>query len=155
MSVLEIRKFPEKVLKEQTVEVEKEEFLDPSFQKLVDDMIETAISVDAMGLAAPQIGISKKLFIVRKDKTTKEFEVFVNPVIVIQKDKVTHHGEGCLSVPGQSFGVKRCKSVTLDAYDRNGKPRLAKSRTKIQAFAFQHEMDHLNGILVYEKGVPE
>jgi peptide deformylase len=145
--------FPNSVLTSEAQLVPEEEIPSEPFQKLIEDMIETALRRNALGLAAPQIGVPLRLFVVRKDKLSDEFDVFINPNIILKKDRVTHHGERCLSVPESSFDVKRFKSVTLDALDRTGKARLMKSRNKIQAFAFQHEMDHLDGILVKDKGV--
>jgi peptide deformylase len=115
-------------------------------------MIETAKKLDAFGLAAPQVGVLKRVFVARRDKLSDEFEVYINPVIILKKEKVTHHGEACLSLPGSWFDVGRFKSITLDSQDRNGQPRLTKSKTKMQAFCFQHEMDHLDGVLLNEKG---
>jgi peptide deformylase len=152
---MEISKFPDSVLMSTAFEVTLKDFEDPEFTRLIDEMIETARSLNALGLAAPQVGVPKRLFIMRADKISDEFLVFINPQVLVRKDRVTHHGERCLSVPGKSFKVPRFKSIVVDALDRNGKPFIFKTRTKITAFAIQHEMDHLEGLLVINKGKEE
>jgi peptide deformylase len=152
---MQISSFPDSILLSQSILVTEEEILDPSFQKIIDDMIETSQRRNALGLAAPQVGIPKRLFVMRRGKLSDEFDVFINPKIILKKDRVTHHGEACLSVPGKSFGVPRFKNIVVDALDRNGKPFIFKTHTKITAFAIQHEIDHLDGILIAEKGREE
>lgn len=152
---MKIRTIPDQTLKAVATDVTNEELITPEFSKLIDDMISTAQDLNALGLAAPQIGVSKKLFVMRMDKTSDDFLVFVNPKILVRKDRVTHHGERCLSVPGKSFGVPRFKTIVVDAVDRDGKAFIFKTRTKITAFTIQHEIDHLNGILVSDKGREE
>lgn len=152
---LKLSVFPDSILLAESFQVTEKEILDPEFQKTIDDMIETARHRNALGLAAPQVGIPKRLFVMRRGKLSDEFDVFINPKILVRKDRVTHHGEACLSVPGKSFGVPRYKNIVVDALDRNGKPFIFKTHTKITAFAIQHEIDHLDGILIAEKGREE
>jgi peptide deformylase len=150
-----ISTFPDSVLVAPASEVTAKDFEDPEFAQLIDSMIATARELNAFGLAAPQVGVPKKLFVMRTDKLSSEFIVFINPKILVRKDRVTHHGERCLSVPGKSFSVPRFKTIVVDALDRNGKPFIFKTRTKIMAFVIQHEMDHLEGLLVLNKGREE
>ena len=152
---MKISTFPEPVLTSAAFEVTAKDFEDPEFARLIDSMIETARELNALGLAAPQVGIPKKLFLLRESKLSDKFIVFINPKILVRKDRVTHHGERCLSVPGKSFKVPRFKSIVVDALDREGKPFIFKTHTKITAFAVQHEMDHLDGYLVLHKGKEE
>jgi peptide deformylase len=113
-------------------------------------MMATAMNLGALGLAAPQIGVNKRVFIARNEDN---FTVFINPRFVMKKDRVKHYGEACLSLPEKGFRVDRYKNVVLKAQDRTGVPFTIKSKTKIQAFIFQHEMDHLNGMLLNSQGV--
>jgi peptide deformylase len=152
---VELSTFPNSILTSTAFEVTAKDFEDPEFARLLDSMIETARERNALGLAAPQVGVSKKLFILRESKLSEKFIVFINPKILVRKDRVTHHGERCLSVPGKSFKVPRFKSIVVDALDRDGKPFIFKTRTKIVAFAIQHEVDHLEGLLVIDKGKEE
>jgi peptide deformylase len=152
---VKISTFPEPVLTSTAFEVTAKDFEDPAFARLIDSMIGTARELNALGLAAPQIGVSKKLFVLRESKLSDEFIVFINPKILVRKDRVTHHGERCLSVPGKSFKVPRFKFIVVDALDRDGKPFIFKTHTKITAFAVQHEMDHLEGLLVIDQGKEE
>lgn len=122
-------------------------------------MIETLESeADGVGLAAPQIGISLRIFIVagfvfdRMKKTVgNPHEIFINPVIVKEsKEKKWLDGEGCLSVRWLYGKVYRSTRVTLEAYDHTGKLR-SRGASGLLAHIFQHEVDHLNGILFTDK----
>lgn len=111
-------------------------------QQLIDDMKETLIKAEGAGIAAPQVGVLRRIFIVSADD--KYYEC-VNPVIVSQSG--TQEGqEGCLSVRGKYGNVKRPMRVTVKAQDRFGKPFTVKA-SGFLARAFCHENDHLNGVL--------
>lgn len=111
-------------------------------QQLIDDMKETLIKAEGAGIAAPQVGVLRRIFIVSADD--KYYEC-VNPVIVSQSG--TQEGqEGCLSVRGKFGNVKRPMRVTVKAQDRFGKPFTVKA-SGFLARAFCHENDHLNGVL--------
>jgi peptide deformylase len=97
--------------------------------------------------------MNKRVFIARAEDMSDNFVVFINPEFLMKKDKVKHYGEACLSLPEKGFKVDRFKSVSIKAQDRKGIPFSIKSKTKIQAFIFQHEMDHLNGMLLNSRGV--
>ncbi len=114
---------------------------------ILDDMKETMTAADGVGLAAPQIGIPKRICVVSVDGKT--FYELVNPVIV--KTEGTQRGvEGCLSIPGKHGLVERPKTVWVEAKDRTGK--LCKYKvTDLTAVAFCHEIDHLDGILFVDK----
>ena len=118
---------------------------------LLDDMDETMIAADGVGLAAPQIGIPKRICIVNVDGKTK-YEL-INPVIV--KTSGTQKGvEGCLSIPNKHGMVERPKTVWVEAKDRYGKPCSYKV-SDLTAVAFCHEIDHLDGTLYTDKIVSE
>lgn len=115
-------------------------------QELIDDMLETTIHIKALGLAAPQVGVSKQLFVL-EDGT-----VCINPGSMMGSGKVTSHGEGCLSVPDEYYEIKRIRHVLVRCLDRHGAPQTLKPRKKVYSVAIQHEVDHLNGVLVCDKG---
>lgn len=120
----------------------------PNMQELFDSMIKTTADLGAIGLAAPQIGISKQVFVLN-DGT-----VCINPTTVGRSGQITSHAEGCLSVDGQRFDVKRAREVTIRYFDRSGKLQMLKPRSKLINVAIQHEMDHLNGKLICDRGRP-
>ena len=114
--------------------------------ELLDDMKETLIKADGVGLAAPQVGVLRRIFIV---KTEDSYYECINPVIVSQSGKQVGD-EGCLSVRGKFGTVERPKKVTVVAYDRNGKKFTVKAQD-FTARAFCHEYDHLEGVLYVDK----
>ncbi len=140
------------ILREKSVEVKR---FNENLHQLLDDMAETLYAADGVGLAAPQIGISKQVVVVDIGDEHGLIEL-VNPKI-IASEGVEEDVEGCLSVPGKSGLVKRAKKVTVEAQDRNGKSFTIKGEDLL-ARAFQHEIDHLKGILyvdIMEREVEE
>lgn len=115
-------------------------------QPLIDDMLETTLEIGAIGLAAPQVGHSIQLFVM-EDGT-----VCINPGSTMGSGKVTSHAEGCLSLPGKRYNIKRIRNVIVRCLDRNGKPQMLKPKKKLYSIAIQHEIDHLNGRLLSDKG---
>ena len=114
--------------------------------QLLDDMKETLVKADGAGLAAPQVGVLRRIFIVMVDG--KYYEC-LNPVIIKSSGKQTSE-EGCLSVKGKYGVVTRPNEVTLKAFDRNGKPFTVKAEGFL-ARAFCHEYDHLDGVIYVDK----
>ncbi len=114
--------------------------------QLLDDMKQTLASVDGVGLAAPQVGVLRRIFIISLDK--KYFEC-INPVVLDYSGKQRGE-EGCLSVRGKQGVVERPMRVTLKAFDRFGKPFVIKGEG-LFARAIFHENDHLDGILYIDK----
>ena len=122
------------------------EIFDEKLGKLLDDMRETMIHADGVGLAAAQVGILRRIAVVQVDDFYIEL---INPVIV--KTKGSQIGpEACLSVPGKNCNVKRPYKVTVDYQDRHGKEMSVTAKDFI-ARAFCHEIDHLDGVLYYDK----
>ena len=120
---------------------------------IIDDMRETLLSSNGVGLAAPQVGILRRVVLVmdtNKKELTPEEQIIelVNPEI-IETDGEQEGPEGCLSMPGVFGVVKRPENVTVRAFDRNGNP-FEVSGFGLTARAFCHEIDHLNGILFRE-----
>lgn len=120
---------------------------DEKLAVLLDDMKETMLKNNGVGIAAPQVGILKRACIVSVDGDT--FYELINPVVV--KSSGRHVGpEGCLSVPGVNGDVERPKKLIVDGVDRNGQP--VRFRVSgYEAIVFSHEMDHLDGILFIDK----
>ena len=114
--------------------------------QLLDDMKQTLIKAQGVGLAAPQIGVLRRVFIVMIDD---DYFECINPEIVKQSGKQIGE-EGCLSVKGKYGTVERPEKVTVTAYDRNGK-KFTVNAKGFMARAFCHEYDHLNGILYVDK----
>lgn len=118
---------------------------------LIDDMFETMVLSQGVGLAAPQVGIIRRICVVCVDGKTR-YEL-VNPV-VIKKSGTQRGSEGCLSVPNRHGTVERPKKMIVEAYDRTGKKFLHKV-DGYTAVAFSHEMDHLDGVLFIDKVIDE
>lgn len=137
---------------------EVEDFADPAFQKLIDDMIPTMYEKDGIGLAAPQVNEGVRLIVTTPDphnfeyfrKTMHEALILINPVITRHSFLKESGDEGCLSVPNLFGSVKRWKSVTVKYQDRNGEKKILKA-SGLQARVFQHEIDHIDGILFIDK----
>ncbi len=114
--------------------------------QLLDDMKDTLIKAQGAGLAAPQVGVLRRIFVVSVDD--KYFEC-INPVIIEESGSQTGD-EGCLSVKGKYGRVTRPNKVKVKAFDRNGKPFTVEAEG-FMARAFCHENDHLNGIIYVDK----
>lgn len=140
--VREILIWPDPRLREQASAVK---VVDDEVRAIVADMFETMYDANGVGLAAPQIGISRR--IVTIDTTPKQEGVqpmaFVNPVIV-KTEGETVYPEGCLSIPGESEDVTRAEKVWVKALDKDGKEFTIEA-TGLLAIALQHEIDHLDG----------
>ena len=125
--------------------------LTPDIQKLIDDMIETMYAAPGIGLAAPQIGVSLRIFVIDLSLGHKPdgLMVFVNPEF-IELEGMQLEEEGCLSVPGFNATVARPTRAVVRALDRAGTLRTIEG-TDLLARALQHEMDHLDGMLFVDR----
>jgi len=148
MAVLEIRKYPDKVLRGKTSPVVD---FGPSLQRLIDDMIETMYAAPGVGLAANQVGVAKQLLVV--DVSTKERRapliVLVNPEIIHSEGESALE-EGCLSLPDYTTVIKRAEKVNVKGFDREGK-QVEIEAEGLLSRALQHEIDHLNGVLLIDR----
>jgi peptide deformylase len=136
---------PDPVLRKEAAAVER---IDDELRRLMDDMLATMYDAPGVGLAAPQIGISRRLIVMdaAKDDDEKTPIVMVNPRILERSEELRTHEEGCLSIPEVTAEVER-PAVTRVAYlDREGKPQEAELEG-IWSTIVQHEIDHLNGVL--------
>ena len=145
MAVLKVRKYGDPVLRRRAAPVAE---VTPEIRRMVEDMIETMFEEVGIGLAAPQVGISLRLMVVGEEKG-RGARALVNPVIAEQGGEVTAE-EGCLSLPGIFADVTRAEWVRLDAHDLEGNPVSVKARG-LTARVFQHEMDHLDGVLFIDR----
>jgi peptide deformylase len=145
MAKLKIRTYPDPVLKKKAVPVTD---FGPAMQKLFDDMIATMHASDGVGLAAPQIGISQQIFIACPTMRHGEEYVMVNAIIE-KKSGSSVAPEGCLSLPGISGEIVRAAKLRLSVQDRFGR-RCLVDVDDFFARVIQHEMDHLNGVLLID-----
>lgn len=139
-----IRELGEEVLTKTCKEVKE---MTPRTQQLIEDMIETMYEANGVGLAAPQVGILKRIVVI--DTTGEELYVLINPRIIEMSGEQTGY-EGCLSVPGKTGLVTRPNYVKVRALDENMQP-FELEGAELLARAICHEVDHLDGHLYVEK----
>ena len=147
MSTYPVVKNPNDILRKTSEPIKDADLTLDETQALIDDMIETMKKEDGVGLAAPQIGKHVRIIIA---ETGEGPEAFVNPKIISTSDRMMDSEEGCLSVPGVYGIVKRHKTVKVKAKDRHGQPVRLKA-SGLLSVIFQHEIDHLDGILFIDK----
>ncbi len=144
MAIRTIREMGDAVLEKPCKEVKE---MTERTSQLIDDMIETLYDANGVGLAAPQVGILKRIVVI--DTTGQDLIVLINPRIIESDGEQTGY-EGCLSIPGKSGIVTRPNYVKVAALDRNMNP-IELEGTELLARAFCHELDHLDGHLYVEK----
>jgi peptide deformylase len=143
MATYPVRTYGDPVLKQVAPEVEE---VDGSLAHLVDDMVETMYQSEGAGLAAPQIGVQKRLFVYDVGEGP---EVLINPTIV-ELEGEWYHDEGCLSIPGLRLGIVRPDRVHITGFGLNGDERSLEA-DEFLGRVFQHEVDHLDGVLMLER----
>ena len=149
---MKIYKLGEEVLRQKCEEVKPEE-IDDSMRKLFDEMFQTMISANGVGLAAPQVGIAKRFFVAMSDDEVRR--VFINPVITKTSAELCDYEEGCLSIPGENENIGRPAKVSVSALNEFGKPFAIENADGLLARIIQHENDHLDGILYIDHGSEE
>src|SRR5512147_3023542 len=156
MALRKIVTLPEAVLRRKARAVTK---FDKDLQTVIDDMIETMRQAPGVGLAAPQIGLSERIIVVEyfereedeeNEDAPKKVWAVLNPEIIKASEEKVMGVEGCLSIPGLLGEVERHAEVQVKGLNRHGKPMKVKARGWL-ARIFQHEIDHLNGILFTER----
>ncbi|HSL30428.1 MAG TPA: peptide deformylase [Anaerolineales bacterium] len=156
MALRKIVTLPETVLRRKARAVTT---VDKNLQALIDDMIETMREAPGVGLAAPQIGLSERIIVIEyyereqdeeKEDAPKRVWALVNPEIVKTSDEMLMGVEGCLSIPGLVGEVERHASVQVRGLNRHGQPVKIKAEGWL-ARIFQHEIDHLNGVLFTDR----
>ena len=127
------------------------EAVTPEIQRLIDDMIQTMYVAPGVGLAAPQVGVGVRIFVcdISLGRNAGELLTFINPVFV-ERDGMQLEEEGCLSAPGFNATVARPARAILKGLDRNGEEQTVEA-TGLLARCFQHEMDHLDGMLFIDR----
>lgn len=144
MAILEIKEYGEPVLREKSLPVKE---ITPEILNLIRDMAETMYTAPGVGLAAPQVGVSKRIIII--DGEEEGLIVLINPTMVKSEGEVRAE-EGCLSIPGVYSEVKRSSKVTVKALNESGEP-IKITKEGLLARALQHEIDHLEGILFVDR----
>ena len=151
MAILKVARLGNPVLRKIAAPLTPREIQSPSFQKFIDDMIETMKEYDGVGLAADQVHESKQIAVLEvtenpryPNKPNVPLTVVINPKISPLTDEMEEDWEGCLSIPDIRGRVPRHKSIQVQARDRDGKP-LEFIAVDFHARVIQHEWDHLNG----------
>lgn len=147
MAVLEIRKFNEPILKKKARKIRK---ITPEIRQIALDMVETMKNGNGIGLAGPQVGISKRIIVLETDYRNREALVLINPKIVKRSLKKATDTEGCLSFPGIYLEIKRAKEIEVKALNLKGE-KIKLKATGLLARAIQHEIDHINGIVFHRR----
>ena len=145
MAILTILEVPNPLLNKKSAPVAE---VNADIRKLTDDMLETMYKAPGVGLAAPQVGILKRIVVIdvtRDDEPKRPYRM-INPVILERSETHVMHDEGCLSVPDQYAEVERAETVTVRYTDENGKEQTLNA-DGLLAIAIQHELDHLEGKL--------
>lgn len=145
MAVYKVTTVPDEILRKKAAAVKN---INDAVCRVLDNMKDTLYAADGVGLAAPQIGISKRLIVV---DTGDNFMEMINPEIISAEGEQTG-SEGCLSVPGVVGLVKRAKKVEVKALNRQGEEFVVQGEDFL-AKALQHEIDHLDGILFIDKAI--
>lgn len=145
MALMRILTVPDPLLRRKCAPVGK---IDGDLRKTLDDMLETMYAAPGVGLAAPQVGILKRMVVIDVTRDGEERHPYrmIDPVITAASDTIVLHDEGCLSVPEQYAEVERFESVTVEYTDENGE-RQTLTADGLLAICIQHELEHLDGHL--------
>jgi peptide deformylase len=144
VAILEVRLYGDPMLRRKAAHVRE---VTAEMGRLIGDMVETMFHQVGIGLAAPQVGIPYRLLVMDDGKGGAR--ALINPVITSRSGSVTDE-EGCLSLPGIFADVERSKSITVQATDEDGRP-FDLEASGMQARVIQHEMDHLDGVLILDR----
>jgi peptide deformylase len=160
MSILKVARMGHPVLRTKAKPIDRSQIKHPALQRLIDDMVETMIEYHGVGLAAPQIHESVRVFVASIDPAAAESErpenerpeamAIINPEITPVDGETIEDWEGCLSIPDIRGRVPRARSIKLRAFDRNGE-RLELRFRDFSARVVQHETDHLDGVLFFDR----
>ena len=148
MAVLEILKYPHPLLKKRCLDVER---IDGEVKRLIHDMTETMYDANGVGLAACQVGVNRRVIVLDVSPMDPEQDLFalINPEIVAEEEEIDHE-EGCLSVPDCLETIKRKQKVRVRGMSPEGR-EVELEAQGILAIALQHEVDHLNGVLILDR----
>ena len=146
MALRNVREWGDELLRKKSKPVKE---MTPRLSGIIDDMLETMYSEEGVGLAAPQVGILKRVVVIDVSENRDEPIVLINPELLESEGEQTGM-EGCLSVPGKHGQVTRAMKVKVRALDRDMNPREIEGE-ELLARCIQHEMDHLDGVLYVDK----
>ena len=144
--ILDITKLGEDILRQKAQPVEE---VNDEIRQLAEDMFETMLAADGVGLACPQVGKSLRMFVLIADDNVRR--VFINPQIIQTSKEVCDYDEGCLSIPQVYETITRPQKVTVQALNEKGRP-FTLDADGFLARIIQHEYDHLEGILYIDRG---
>ncbi|KPJ77274.1 MAG: peptide deformylase [Deltaproteobacteria bacterium SG8_13] len=149
MSLLAILTYPNRFLLQVTRPVDN---IDGQLQQLIEDMAETMYAAPGVGLAANQVGSSRRILVFDEmsDAEKRQFQVIVNPKLIESDGELISENEGCLSVPEFRSDVRRAARVLVEGVDREGNP-LRMEAEGFRAVVLQHEIDHLDGKLFIDR----
>jgi peptide deformylase len=150
LALAQIRQYPDPVLRLQAQEIED---FDGDLQQLVERMIHLMQDARGVGLAANQVGILRRVFVIQADED-EEPRALVNPVIVERSDELDEDEEGCLSMQGVVVPVERAVTIRVEARDAEGTP-VTLELEGLPARVAQHELDHLDGVLILDRTTDE
>lgn len=148
MAVLEILKYPHPLLKKRSKEVER---VDAEVRKLIQNMTETMYAVNGIGLAACQVGVPRRIIVLDVSPLDSEQSLFamINPEVISEEGEIDYE-EGCLSVPDCLEKIKRREKIRIRGTSPEGKEMEVEGEG-ILAIALQHEIDHINGVLILDR----
>jgi peptide deformylase len=152
MSILKVARMGHPVLRSRARALDPSEVRAAVMQKFIDDMMDTMVEYEGIGLAAPQVHEGIRVFVagIAEGEGKMRVQPFVNPVITPLSDEKAQDWEGCLSIPDIRGRVPRFTHVRIDALDRKGKPFQMELRN-FAARVVQHESDHLDGVLFFDR----
>jgi peptide deformylase len=153
MSILKVARMGHPVLRAKARTLDKTELKNPAVQQFIESMIDTMYEYSGVGLAAPQVHESLRVFVAMLDPDGRgegDAVVFVNPEITIKGDQTVEGWEGCLSIPDIRGRVPRAQHIAVTALDRHGK-RFELELKDFPARVVQHETDHLDGVLFFDR----
>ena len=152
MALLDIEVLGARILREEAAPVEA---IDDDVRRLARDMFDTMYHAEGIGLAGPQVGVSRRILVVdvKNDDESRHVHALVNPVVVEASRKQDKASEGCLSIPGLEENVTRAVRVTVEALSLDGDPVRIEA-DGLLARALQHEVDHLDGVLFIDRLSP-
>ena len=145
MTVKKILMYPDPRLLKQSVKIKK---IDTEVKTIAEDLVDTMYSAEGVGLAAPQIGINKRIFVMdcSDGQEKREYVIVINPEVISSSEELKTYKEGCLSIPEITEEVVRPEKINVSYEDLSGKLKTEKLEG-LWATCFQHELDHLNGKL--------
>ena len=153
MSILKVSRMGHPVLRAKARPLDKQEIRMAPVQQLIDDMVDTMFEYSGVGLAAPQVHESLRLFVAMLDpdgRDENDAVVFINPEITVVGDDMVEGWEGCLSIPDIRGRVPRAHHITVSSLDRQAK-RFELELKDFPARVVQHEADHLDGVLFFDR----